>query len=251
MSDPENFLSRWARRKRDVAEADKPPNPSARPRESGDPEPHDAESDALDSRLRGTERISDSDRSEDAPFDVASLPSVESITADTDIRGFFAPGVPAEITRAALRRAWATDPKIRDFVGLEENAWDFNNPESIPGFGKLEMTDELRREVLRIVGNLAPEPKPEPKPAPSGIVPVRQPSGDAQEMASVPAGTEVAGKDSKPLIAPAPEKNQEPRRPSYEPIEHVGSDGAAQQRQARPEDLQIAAKRNHGGAMPK
>ena len=37
-----------------------------------------------------------------------------SITAATDIRAFLAPGVPAELTRAALRRAWTADPAIRD-----------------------------------------------------------------------------------------------------------------------------------------
>ena len=65
--------------------------------------------------------------------------------------------MPADLTRAALRRAWSADPKIRDFVGLAENAWDFNDPGSIPGFGPLEMTPELRREVARIVGNFLPE----------------------------------------------------------------------------------------------
>jgi len=43
-------------------------------------------------------------------------------------------------------------PENRDFVGLAENAWDFNAPGSIAGFGPLEMTEELRREVARMVG---------------------------------------------------------------------------------------------------
>src|SRR5207248_8647605 len=57
--------------------------------------------------------------------DPAVLPPVETIAADSDITAFLAPGVPAELTRAALRRAWASDPAIRDFIGLSENAWDF------------------------------------------------------------------------------------------------------------------------------
>ena len=75
-----------------------------------------------------------------------------SITAATDIRAFLAPGVPAELTRAALRRAWSADPKIRDFVGLADYDWDYHAPGSMAGFGPLEMTDELRRQVARIVG---------------------------------------------------------------------------------------------------
>ena len=251
MSDPENFLSRWARRKRDVAESDKPPNPSVRPRESGDPGPHNAESNALDSRLRGNERISDSDRDKDAPFDLASLPSVESITADTDIRGFFAPGVPEELTRAALRRAWAADPKIRDFVGLEENAWDFNNPESIPGFGKLEMTDELRREVQRIVGNLAPEPRSEPEEVRPASEPGMQPSGAAQDLAIASVPPEGPPSDVGQSIALPSEQKPELMQHSSELRGPSDSDAAVQNEHRRPENLQIAAKRGHGSAMPK
>ena len=96
-------------------------------------------------------RAGASDLSE-LPFDLTQLPPLESITAATDIRAFLAPGVPADLTRAALRRAWATDPKIRDFVGLADYDWDYHAPGSMAGFGPLEMTDELRRLVARIVG---------------------------------------------------------------------------------------------------
>jgi hypothetical protein len=70
-------------------------------------------------------------------FDAATLPPIESIGAASDIRPFLAPGVPVDLTRAALRRAWSTDPAIRDFIGLSENSWDFNAPDGIPGFGSL------------------------------------------------------------------------------------------------------------------
>ena len=88
-------------------------------------------------------------------FDLSKLPPIESITAETDIRAFLAPGVPAELRLAALRRAWVADPKVRDFVGLNDYDFDFHTPGAIPGFGPLEMTDELRQEVLRIVQRLA------------------------------------------------------------------------------------------------
>src|SRR5262245_15262393 len=35
-----------------------------------------------------------------------------------------------------FRVLWA-DPSVRNFVGVSENGWDFNRPESIPGFGTL------------------------------------------------------------------------------------------------------------------
>jgi hypothetical protein len=86
---------------------------------------------------------------EDAPIQEAShdndanslletLPTIDSITATTDIRGFLKPGVPDSLKHAALRRAWVTDPAVRDFVGIAENHWDFNKPEDIPGFGLLD-----------------------------------------------------------------------------------------------------------------
>ena len=71
------------------------------------------------------------------PFDPASLPSIDATTADTDIIAFLQSGVPAELTRAALRRAWTSDPAIRDFIGVAENQWDFNDPNGAPGFGPL------------------------------------------------------------------------------------------------------------------
>ncbi|HEX5959585.1 MAG TPA: DUF3306 domain-containing protein [Hyphomicrobiaceae bacterium] len=70
-------------------------------------------------------------------LDPPSLPSIESISATTDLRPFLAPGVPGELKLAALRRAWVTDPRIRDFRGFQANAWDFSDPSRIPGFGPL------------------------------------------------------------------------------------------------------------------
>jgi len=70
-----------------------------------------------------------------SPLDAAKLPSIESIGAGSDIRRFLAFGVPEDLTRAALRRAWSTDPAIRDFVGLSENSWDFDAQDGVPGFG--------------------------------------------------------------------------------------------------------------------
>jgi hypothetical protein len=75
--------------------------------------------------------------------DLARRQSIDSITATTDIRPFLAPGVPLELVRAALRRAWVTDPRIRDFRGLQENDWDFSNPTGTPGFGRLEIANDL------------------------------------------------------------------------------------------------------------
>jgi hypothetical protein len=72
-----------------------------------------------------------------SPCNAANLPPIESIGAGSDIRPFLVPDVPADLTRAALRRAWSTDPAIRDFIGLSENSGDFNAQDGVPGFGSL------------------------------------------------------------------------------------------------------------------
>src|ERR1700730_8321043 len=73
----------------------------------------------------------------ESPFNAANLPPIESIGAGSDIRPFLAPGVPTDLTRAALRLAATTDPTIRDFVGLSEASADFNAQDGVPGFGSL------------------------------------------------------------------------------------------------------------------
>src|ERR1700722_813984 len=94
------------------------------------------------------------DAAGDAPFDLASLPSIESIAADTDLGAFLRSGVPAELTRAALRRVWASDPAIRDFIGIAENQWDFNDADAIPGFGPMRATDNAPAMLTQVFGEL-------------------------------------------------------------------------------------------------
>src|ERR1700754_4802344 len=133
MSD-EEFLKRWSRRKQEAkAAAPAPPTPAAEIKD---------------------EAISSAPAAAPEPeIDLSNLPPIDSITAATDITEFLRKGIPAELSRAALRRAWAADPAIRDFVGLAENAWDFNDPNAMPGFGALESTPEQIGAMLeRVIG---------------------------------------------------------------------------------------------------
>ncbi len=139
MSADESFLARWSRRKRSAARAG--PNRPA-PSTSEDPAP---------SVIAGS---SDSAQETGPLVDLTSLPPIEAIDAGSDIRAFLAPGVPADLTRAALRRAWSADPAIRDFIGLSENSWDFTAPGGVPGFGS--MTAEQGQQLM---AQLMGEPK--------------------------------------------------------------------------------------------
>ena len=91
-----------------------------------------------------------------ATVDLAALPAIESITGASDVRAFLAPGVPVELQRAALRRLWLVDPTIHDFIGIAENQWDFANPDTVPGFGSLQLTAALQRMLDALTG-AAPE----------------------------------------------------------------------------------------------
>ncbi len=137
MSDNEQFLARWSRRKREASRAGEVEPQSAGPMgASGPPLPDVSAAEDADPGL-----------------DLSGLPPLDAIDAATDITAFLRQGIPQELARAALRRAWAADPAIRDFVGLAENAWDFNDPNAMPGFGPLDYSEaELSALCERIVG---------------------------------------------------------------------------------------------------
>lgn len=139
MTGPDNFIQRWARLKRASDPADEIETASAK-----------VGTTTTDPRTAGAP---------DQPFDPASLPSLESIAADSDIGAFLQSGVPAELTRAALRRVWASDPAIRDFIGVAENQWDFNDPDGIPGFGPLPATDSAPPVLTQVPSKLANIPE--------------------------------------------------------------------------------------------
>jgi hypothetical protein len=261
MSEPENFLSRWSRRKLEAE-----PDPPARPRdpsaealakaESGDPKPHDetTQSEALDSGVRGNERITDSTEDaageKESALDLSTLPSLESITAETDIRMFLRKGVPAELTRAALRRAWAADPAIRDFIEIAENQWDFVTGSDLPGFGPLDASPE---ELRRMVADLFEE-----RPKATGESETNTAMADSgPEMLESP---QVPTAAANPLHAERQEvatisqdQSGEGTAPAGTPASIVRSssvDIALQQNSTNEEYKPLPIRRFHGRALP-
>jgi hypothetical protein len=106
------------------------------------------------------------------------------------VSAFLRPGVPADLTQAALRRAWVADPAIRDFVGPAENAWDFNAPGGVPGFGPLRAIDDVQRLAALVAGVLPPDEaeaavggEEEPSDTPQAAVP---PTAVPDEAAATP-----------------------------------------------------------------
>jgi hypothetical protein len=231
MSDPEdsegNFLQRWSRRK-SAAETRAP---------EGTEPPFRERTDADTSTPSRAAAKSETDL---PAFDPATLPPIESITAASDIRAFLAPGVPEALTRAALRRVWVTDPAIRDFIGLAENQWDFTKPDSVPGFGSLELTPELRRMVAGLFDD-TPE-RAEHIAARSGEP---APPATALALGEGAAGSERSHARTD-LVALADA--------TADPVEAIPQDSnndvAAQKEIGKASGGPRSAHRKHGGAVP-
>lgn len=126
----EGFLARWSRRKRGEPE-DKAPEPPVAPPA---PEAPVAPAPAAEPE-----------------FDLSLLPKLEDLTAESDLKPFFAKGVPLALKQAAVSRMWTLDPIIRDFVGPADYAWDFNAPDGVPGFS-LDLPEEAKALAKRLLG---------------------------------------------------------------------------------------------------
>jgi len=221
MSD-EEFLARWSRRKRE-ASAGNPASEPAEPMEARDPTPS-------------------SGSAEDPPtpdVDLSSLPPIESIDGATDITAFLRRGIPQELSRAALRRAWTSDPAIRDFVGLAENAWDFNDPNAMPGFGPLDCSEaELGELVDRIVGGVRRAAENLPNPLTESKDESRQAGSEghaAPQSCTTEAIADVRSTDEATV------EGSPPTPAAPQPDAAQGPDG----------DQSPVGRRTHGGALPR
>jgi Protein of unknown function (DUF3306) len=230
MSERESFITRWSRRKRATPAS----RSEAELREGSDPRAFPLPTEGNEPLDRADGSSAQTRRKAEPVVDLANLPSIDSITARSDVSAFLAPGVPVELTRAALRRAWAVDPAIRDFIGLSENSWDFNAPGAMAGFGPLEMTDELRRRIAQFVG--------------------RNIAGTADEAAS----KEVKDEHAPVAISAAADDAAPQRGVTTESILGAASlprdeINGAMRRGLEPPQERVSEKRRrpHGGALPK
>ena len=249
MSEPENFIARWSRRKRESAEAEaeatKPAAASSAPDETAHADDDRGEAGGVPPAQSGASEPA-------SEFDWTKLPPVETITAESDIRAFLRAGVPPELTRAALRRAWAADPKIRDFVGLADYDWDFNTPGAIAGFGPLEMSDELRRQVVQMIGSSLTEGGLD-KPAPAHAEAPREqsPIETSIESAATTPATPTEETQSKGGMAPSEPADGGSEAHNFRALPQcTREDIAAQNNPELPDDSLASDRRPHGRALP-
>jgi hypothetical protein len=236
MTDRENFIARWSRRKRAATDDVDTTKAAATPADA-DHSTQESERGASETVRRDASATPIAGA--EVPFDLTTLPPIDSIGADTDIRAFLAPGVPPELTRAALRRAWAADPKVRDFVGLADYDWDFNTPGAIPGFGSLEMTDELRRQIAQMVGRSSAAAEPDAAHEPEEQAAVET-TGESGPESPTESNCQIHQDESV---------NSNAGSCNLSHIEQVY--GATQHSPAKSNDVQLTVKRPHGRALPK
>lgn len=220
MSKPDDFLSRWSRLKRRSEEKRKAGCVKNSP--------------AVDEAEGEAGSLAPQD------FDLTLLPSIDFITAGTDIRSFLQLSVPADLARAALRRAWVSEPAIRDFIGIAENQWDFNNAAAIPGFGPLRDMEDPLRLVAQLVGM--------PDKLATGLSDAHVSVEKPVSVRCEPAHDKIGGRAGPRPAALKPASGN----PASVPLGRERSEAVVVKRASSSEGLGWGRhRRSHGGALPR
>lgn len=140
----EGFLSRWSRRKRELAEPEIAPVQVAP--EAGLP----------------AEAVAQPVETEAAEPEMVEPPSLDLIDKDFNVAHWLKQNVPETWKLAAMRRAWESDPAIAGFENpARDYALDWNTPGGAPGYGPLTESDDVAAMVRGIFGETpAPETPP-------------------------------------------------------------------------------------------
>ena len=210
MSGDDTFLSRWSKRKREALA------PSA-----------DA---AKASLAEGAETEGEqAEQGGEEPFDLSLLPDLESLSGESDIQAFLHKAVPDALRNAALRKVWALDPAVRNYVGEAlDYAYDWNTPGGIPGFGET-LSSEQSAEFVR---NLLAGPEADEKVIDHAAAQQNEPPASASQEIHDDPGREIADLHQQP-------------------IENNDINNNSQQTAAEAEEtVQPLRKPRHGGALP-
>ena len=226
MSDPDQgdedkgFLARWSQRKQEAKQPE--PRPDEPAPEAETPPAPVAEGEAT------------------PEFDLSSLPKLEEMTGATDITGFLQKGVPEHLRNAALRKSWALDPAIRNYVNPAlEYAYDWNTPGGVPGTSEIGAGLDVARMVLQVMGDTASAEFP------AAADSARQPASDPALPAEDCAAKE--GEPAQPLPASPLRLGEEVSTARDSPAQDMSAE-------TRPPEHSSAAPqppvRRHGSAKP-
>jgi len=129
--DDKGFLARWSQRKQEAKQPER-------------------EAPVADAEIAAPP-ATDAEAAQE--FDLSSLPSLDELTSETDITAFLRKGVPEHLRNAALRKSWALDPAIRNYVNPAlDYAYDWNTPGGVPGSSELGAGIDVARMVSQIMG---------------------------------------------------------------------------------------------------
>ena len=162
----QDFLARWSRRKSLARQGEELPEP-----------PEDVLADAQEAGAAETEA---SPIAENAgpdgvegeaglPADeIPELPPLESLDENSDYSAFLGKGVPPDLKQKALQNLFHR-PKFNVRDGLDDNDWDFTNPEPLGNIITAQMRYRVERELERLAGLDEDEENPEDAPAVAAV----------------------------------------------------------------------------------
>src|SRR5664279_1893290 len=153
--DDKGFLARWSQRKHEAKQGSDAPATEA---------------------IVPVEPVAEAE----SEFDLSSLLKLEEMTASTDITGFLRKGVPEHLRNAALRKSWALDPAIRNYVNPAlDYAYDWNTPGGVPGSSEIGAGMDVARLVSQIMGS----GESATELSVSAVGPGKEPAGDPAQIA--------------------------------------------------------------------
>jgi uncharacterized protein DUF3306 len=172
MKDDEGFISRWSRKKTEAKVAPKEP-PAPAPASAPLAEPSNV-------APAGTAPAAES----------KPLPSIESLTHESDFTPFMQAGVDPDVKREALKKLM-TDPRHNIMDGLDVYIDDYSKPDPLPE-GWLEKMAAVKR-----LGIFREPTEAEAEAPPAGNTPLRK-AMEEQALAP-PAETPPADTSNAPI----------------------------------------------------
>lgn len=238
MSDrDEGFLGRWAKRKAQAREETRSESgggtipAEAGGREGATPGEVSQDSDSAPTRAAAPAK-------EPEPFDLSKLPSIDDITAETSLADFLRAEVPAALRNAALKKAWALDPAVRDYVNpAMEYAWDWNG--AVPGAGPLEASADALQQMAR---SMLSTGAPDHTLVEDGV--------ELQTVATTAEPTKEIESAVTPVRLSGPDTMASSQKNDDLTNSSTASDAAPQEPLAQASAQTARPRRRHGGAAP-
>jgi hypothetical protein len=185
-------LSRWSRRKRQVARG--PGEPVAPPPASAEaPVPAPAAAAAIPAV---NEAVA-------APAAAASLPPVESLSFESDFSAFLQPKVEETLKRAALKKLFS-DPRFNVMDRLDVYIDDYSLPDPMP--------EGMLDKLATVYGQLTEDPPEDAAPA-ERTPPLSDATVNADAAAADTAPSEHAAAPEAAPLADVPATPESPRDP--------------------------------------